>query len=121
MSEPATPSSETGDDKAVYKVQHLAFRDEFVVASGPNEARESAAGGWDCGEFAYGEASQAGDRLCDVEELAELPNVGDTTVQRLLEADSPQALGPAAESALPKRDQTRLRNALDGNWPVIHQ
>ena len=97
--------------QGVYRVDHLAIKTEYVVAESEDEALDSAAGGWSCGDFAYADADHP-TRLCSVLDLAELDGVGGTTIQRLLDADGPVPLGPAS-TALGKRDVTRLRRRLN--------
>lgn len=102
-----------GHNAGIYRVTHCAYKSEYVVASSGEEAREAAAGGFDHGEFVYGEIPAKGDSVAPVTELSNLQNVGETTVERLLDADSPVPFGPASETdALPPRDITRVRNRL---------
>lgn len=106
-------SEDESRDRSVYQVTHCAFRSEFVVASSHEEATDAAAGGWDAGDYVYGNV-EPGDEVCHVARLSEMPQIGETTVQRLLNADSPVPLGPSADpDTIQKGDVTRLRNRLE--------
>lgn len=110
----------SSDDLGVYKVDHLAFRTEYVVAESREEANRNAACGYDCGEFVYGD-TEPGDRVCDVDDLDELDHIGSVTVARLLDADGPVPLGPASDTdAISKRTVTRLRNQLEQNGRSLY-
>lgn len=99
-------------DRAVYRLTHMAFKSEFVIASSEEQAREATRGGYDSGEFTQGSPDYP-EKVCEIGELAELDGVGGITVQRLLEADGPLSLGPRGELPLRQRDHTRLTNAVE--------
>lgn len=101
-------------NRTVYAVLHQAFKTEYVVAESEKEAQEAAAGGWDTGDYAYGETTGTPNPVCPVEALSQVPMIGTTTIDRLLETESAIPLGPASTvDALPKRDVTRVRNQLE--------
>lgn len=104
----------TDDERFVYKIVHMAFKEEYVVADSPEEAASAGKGGWDTGAYAYGDPSGQPNPVCSVEELTQVPLVGDKTVQRLLDAESAVSLGPLSDTdALRDADVTRLRNQLE--------
>lgn len=102
------------DDRAVYKVVHMAFKTEYVVADSSEEARSASTAGWDTGDYVYGDPSGQPNPVCPVEDLTQVPLIGDKTVERLLEAETAVSLGPLSDTdALRDADVTRLRNQLD--------
>lgn len=97
--------------KKLYRVTHVAFCGEYVLASDPDEAKENAVGGFDSGDYVKGHAYK-GEPEGPVGRLLELDYIGERTVQRLLDADGPVPLGPASDLPLRQRDETRLKNRL---------